>query len=246
MDVSPQVRRILLAGVSSSARLLVRHVLQSLGFAVDEVADLQAAARAGLPVPLYALVVAGGRALAEARRLAAPVHGGSAIPLVVIGQTDDADGRDDEGIAARCTEPLEPVEFLATVRLITGPERIGARRQGLHLVAGEPDPVDLHRLDDFAGGDAELIAELAVLYFTTAQSYLTQMLDALEQDADASGPAHALKGASANFGARDVAGLALVAETQGVTLQRVEGIRQALQRAERFMRSRRAPTKIRA
>ena len=101
----------------------------------------------------------------------------------------------------------------------------------------EADPVDLHRLADFAGGDSMLVEELAALYFSTAGSYLAHLQDALDNGADASGPAHALKGASANFGAGNVAALALAVETEGVTLHRLDALRRAVRRAQQFMTS---------
>lgn len=67
-------------------------------------------------------------------------------------------------------------------------------------------------LTSFTEGDAELEDELAELFVSTAHGYLKRMKEAIKEDRGWSAEAHALKGASANLGARRVAALARNAE----------------------------------
>ncbi|WP_035485738.1 Hpt domain-containing protein [Geminicoccus roseus] len=245
MDAIPATRRILLTGVTSSTRLLVRHVLQSLGYLVDEAAE----AVGGAP-GRYALVVAGPRALDVDGRLSAQAGPDTAVPVILIGAGEAAPGEPVIGggagsvdLRACLAEPLELARFLAIVR--------GVLESGAALARGSvpeqrpaEDPVDLERLHDFAGDDQDLVEELCSLYFTTARSYLAEMAEALRPGGDTTRSAHALKGASANFGAREVAGLALAAETQGVTQERLEQLRRALGRAEAFMARQLPPARM--
>jgi HPt (histidine-containing phosphotransfer) domain-containing protein len=73
-------------------------------------------------------------------------------------------------------------------------------------------PIELSRLRSFSGGDPALEHELCTLYLATADRYLEAMASALRGQADWSSTAHALKGASANLGAVEVARLAAAAE----------------------------------
>lgn len=233
MDASPAVRRILLTGVTSSARLLVRHVLQSLGYLVDEAADLGTGAGT---MPCYALVVAGPRALDDAGRLAVPARLGRPVPTILVGMPETA-RLDGTGWCARLAEPLDLGELLATVRsILDGDAAQSGAGQGEDLSAS--NPVDLERVRDFAGNDDDLVEELIVLYFTTARSYLAEMAAARASGADPGRAAHALKGASANFGAGEVAALALAAETGGVTAERIGALERAVERAWSFVAAR--------
>ena len=94
-----------------------------------------------------------------------------------------------------------------------------SRRRNPVDAGREPDlppeaPVlDLAHLREFTGGDAQLEGELGALYLSTADLYLEEMARALAPGGgNWSKAAHALKGASANFGARRVAELAAAAE----------------------------------
>ncbi|MCB2011681.1 MAG: Hpt domain-containing protein [Geminicoccaceae bacterium] len=72
--------------------------------------------------------------------------------------------------------------------------------------------LDHDRFEEVSGGDRELERELAELYLKTAGKYLAEMVTILERDGDWSGPAHALKGASANLGISEMHELARKAE----------------------------------
>ncbi len=202
-----------MTGVTSSTRRLVRHVLQSLGYQVDEAADGVAPGWTA-----YLLVIAGARAHQAA-------SGGPAVPTILVGVATAPPDRPE--VRACLLEPLEFGAFLATVRAVLDAEPVPAPPNG--------DPVDLAWLREFAGDDPDLFEELSVLYFATARNYLAELGRAAWDGADASRTAHSLKGASANFGAREVAMLALDAEAHGVTPERVQALAATLDRAEAFM-----------
>jgi len=206
-----------MTGVTSSTRRLVRHVLQSLGYQVDEAADDVAPGAAA-----YLLVIAGTRA----RRAEQPPGAGEGtVPTILVGVATAPPDRPE--VRACLLEPLEFGTFLATVRAVLDAEPAHPRPDG--------DPVDLTRLREFVGDDPDLSEELSVLYFATARHYLAEMGRAARDGADASRIAHSLKGASASFGAREVAVLALDAEAQAVTPERVAALAVALDRAQAFM-----------
>jgi len=72
-------------------------------------------------------------------------------------------------------------------------------------------PLDIERLDSFTDGDTQLERELTSLYLSTAAIYVGQMRAAAAAGGWARA-AHALKGASANIGAMEVARIAGKAE----------------------------------
>ena len=74
-------------------------------------------------------------------------------------------------------------------------------------------PIDLAHFTSFTNGDQQLERELSSLYMTTADTRLDEMRQALAAGLPWDGPAHELKGASANLGAVEVAALAAEAET---------------------------------
>lgn len=77
----------------------------------------------------------------------------------------------------------------------------------------EPEPViDLDHLHSFTDGDSQLEGELLTLFLSTSDVYLARMRQALAAGESWTATAHALKGASANLGARRLSALALAAE----------------------------------
>ena len=69
-------------------------------------------------------------------------------------------------------------------------------------------PIDLAHFTSFTNGDQQLERELSSLYMATAGTRLDEMRQALAAGLPWDGPAHELKGASANLGAVVVAALA--------------------------------------
>ncbi len=98
---------------------------------------------------------------------------------------------------------------------------------------GEPsstEPVlDLAHLRGFTDGDPQLEGELSALFLSTAATYLLGMREALAVGRPWASIAHALKGASANLGARRLATLARVAEASAPDSAQLDAITQALE-----------------
>ena len=105
---------------------------------------------------------------------------------------------------------------------------------------GELPAVDLPHLSGFTDGDLELERELAELYLSTADVYLDQLAASLDDPEAWRKAAHALKGASANLGARIVAERALAAEQQGPAASRLDLLRSAVDEVRTFF-ERRSP-----
>ena len=86
--------------------------------------------------------------------------------------------------------------------------------------------IDVDHLDGFTDGDRQLEGELAALFLSTAEVYVERMGQALAAGESWAGTAHALKGASANLGARRLALIARLAEhapPDAATLEDVQG-----------------------
>jgi len=98
--------------------------------------------------------------------------------------------------------------------------------------------MDLPHLDGFTAGDQQLERELAVLFLSTAESYLGRMSQALAAGESWAGAAHALKGASANLGARRLAALARLAEQSKGDTTTLDEVRRALGEVRDFFEAR--------
>lgn len=109
--------------------------------------------------------------------------------------------------------------------------------QSRPLQSTEP-AVDLDHLCGFTGGDLQLEGELAALYLSSAGVYLERMAGALRTGGDWRQTAHALKGASANLGARRVAALALQAERSPPSPAQLEALGQALKEVRAYFAAR--------
>ena len=88
--------------------------------------------------------------------------------------------------------------------------------------------VDQAHLASFTEGDAALEDEIADLFVNTARGYLKRMREAVNEERAWSAEAHALKGASANLGARRVAALARQAEFAPPSDEQVDVISEAI------------------
>lgn len=100
------------------------------------------------------------------------------------------------------------------------------------------DVVDMDHLSAFTDGDRDLETELAGLFLSSAGGYLVGMQDALDEKRSWSAEAHALKGASANLGAKRVASLAKDAEFVPPCPQMLETLRISIQEVEAFFADR--------
>ena len=230
--------RILVAGDRAISRDLLTMVLRGLRYDV-RTAAAGAEALTQLEAEPYALVLVdatlpdmdGCELVRRIRRRA--VDGGP--PVVVIGDNGDPCGR------ARCLEagaqdhlprPVQLDRLLAVVRRMT------SSRDREPAVGGAPELplMDLVHLRSFTDGDAQLEQELGALYLATADLYLARMAAALEGHGggDWSSAAHALKGASANLGARRVAALAAAAEKAPAEPDRLAALRRAIEEVRAF------------
>jgi DNA-binding response OmpR family regulator len=222
---APQLR-ILLVEEQAAARDSVRLVLDRLHHRVETVAS-------------------GGSALARARRDPAdlvlvsttlPDMPGAALigalrelpaleraPIVAICQGGAAvrEACLEAGAAACLSRPLEIERLL---RLI---ERLVRSRAGPGVTAEAP-VLDVDHLRHFTDGDAQLESELTALFLSTSAVYLQDMRQALQEGRAWTSTAHALKGASANLGARRVATLALMAERSEPSRGQLQAIELAI------------------
>jgi HPt (histidine-containing phosphotransfer) domain-containing protein len=98
--------------------------------------------------------------------------------------------------------------------------------------------MDLDHLDGFTAGDRQLEGELAALFLSTAEVYVGRMSQALTSGESWTGPAHALKGASANLGARRLAVLARLAEQSEPDATTLDEVRRALDEVRDFFEAR--------
>jgi HPt (histidine-containing phosphotransfer) domain-containing protein len=98
--------------------------------------------------------------------------------------------------------------------------------------------VDEAHLAAFTDGDEALEDELGDLYLNTTKGYLKRMAEALRDKRPWSAEAHALKGASANIGARRAAALAKRAEFAPPTDALLAELRAAVEEVGRFFAGR--------
>jgi HPt (histidine-containing phosphotransfer) domain-containing protein len=101
-----------------------------------------------------------------------------------------------------------------------------------------PTPLAIERLTEFTDGDRQLERELSSLYLSTATLYVDEMRANLANTEEWRRTAHALKGASANIGATEVARLAKEAEQAGPSPALLASLEDALEEVRRFFRER--------
>lgn len=200
-------------------------------------------------------VVSGGAALALARRdpadlillstslpdmPAAPLiaalrelPGLDRVPIIAIDQggPDVRQACMAAGAAAYLRRPLEIERLL---RLI---ERLMPPRAPAGSTAHEP-VLDLDHLRNFTDGDPQLEGEISALFLSTSEMYLQEMHEALQGGRAWAPIAHALKGASANLGARRIATLALEAERSEPSRPQLEAIEHAIDEVRAYFRER--------
>jgi len=165
----------------------------------------------------------GGPQLAELRRLAAPVS----LPIVIVHPAGQAP---EPGYAAlgAIGQLSRPVSSASIQQLVEprGPALPGD-------ASGEPI-VDMDHLLSFTDGDLELEGELSVLFLSSAEAYFDRMSRSLQGGTPWTSSAHALKGASANLGARRLAALARSAEHQPPAAADLEVIRRGIDEVSAF------------
>jgi HPt (histidine-containing phosphotransfer) domain-containing protein len=167
------------------------------------------------------------RELSELRRCAEPIS----LPIVVV---DAADRAPNGGLAelGAIGHVSRPISGAAIGQLL---ERSGAG--GASGAADEPI-VDLDHLLGFTDGDLELESELSALFLSSAEAYFDRMNRSLQGGTPWTSSAHALKGASANLGARRLAALARAAEQQPPAAAELAMIRRAIDEVSAFFEER--------
>ncbi|MFO1068009.1 MAG: response regulator [Geminicoccaceae bacterium] len=231
-------RTILIVGDLPLSRGLMRMVLTRLDYMVSCVGSAREAATAlahsDFAVALIALNLPDMGGLALARSIAEQqADAPQRLPLVLFGDAWDLEAvTRTPGIDAYLPKPISPARLVATVRRLAD---AGHHPQGPAAMSEAGDqPIDLPHFRGFTNGDRQLERELASLFVSTAAIYLGEMKDALAQRRDWSGPAHALKGASANIGARSVATLAARSEKTAPTDEALAALQASVDTVRQF------------
>ena len=227
--------RILLAEDQAVSRDFVGLVLSRLGYPVEAVATAgDALDCAGSTNPslilLSTTIAVHPRFLDELR--AGAVAG--AVPIAMIGPPTDAS---EAYIAAGAIDYLgRPIDVERLLRLV---EREVRRRPAALLPDRDAEPViDVGHLLGFTEGDLQLEGELLALFLSSAEVYLAAMSESLRAGQSWAATAHALKGASANLGARRVMTLALAAERSPPRPTQLDALRKAVDEVRAFARTR--------
>lgn len=207
-------RRILIVGDLPLSRGLMKLVLSRLDYVVTCVGSAGEAANAlahtRFALALLALSIPDIPGMALARRIAGASPERGRMPILLFGDAWDQEAvmREcrDAGVAGYLQKPISIGRLVAAVRELT--QRDPIRSQRNQTMTATVPPIDLDHFRSFTEGDAQLERELGSLYVSTAAVYLDEIRRALRENRDWRSAAHALKGASANIGAKDIAALA--------------------------------------
>jgi DNA-binding response OmpR family regulator len=156
------------------------------------------------------------------------------VPVAMIGADEDSG---EAWLEAGAIDYLSrPLDIERLLRLV---ERAVRSQSPTSRDDQDAQPViDLDHLSGFTDGDRQLEGELLTLFLSSADVYLTRMSEALRTGQSWKSVAHALKGASANLGARRVMELALAAERSPPSAVQLEALRAAVEEVRGFERSR--------
>lgn len=238
-------RRVMIVGDVALSRTLMKMVLTRLGYVVTCVASggeaLTALSHTRFALSLIALHLPDLPGMALAHRLRDTPGPVGTMPIVLFG-----DAWDQEAVLEGCREARiegylpKPISIARLVSSVCDLVRRAAQTNGGAPSMPHAEPVQAERLREFTDGDAQLERELTSLYLSTATLYLDEMRGSFGNAEDWTRTAHALKGASANIGAVEVARLAAEAERAGPTPTRLAGLEDALEDVRRFFRERAA------
>jgi HPt (histidine-containing phosphotransfer) domain-containing protein len=132
-------------------------------------------------------------------------------------------------VAGHLSRPIAGAQLEQIIRQLTAVE--GSR--------GRAEPIiDIDHLLSFTDGDLELEGELSALFLSSAEAYLEKMSRSLQTGTAWRSSAHALKGASANLGARRLAALAQAAEHQPPAAADLQVLRRAIDEVSAFFDAR--------
>jgi CheY-like chemotaxis protein/HPt (histidine-containing phosphotransfer) domain-containing protein len=218
--------RILVAEEQAAARDLIKLVLGRLHYRIEAVTSGGSALALAQHDPADLILLSTTLPdMPEASLIGAfrQVSGLESVPIVAIchGGPEVRQACVAAGAAACLSRPLEIERLLRLIeRLVRPRARPGA--------AAEEPVLDLEHLRQFTDGDPQLEGELATLFLSTVGVYLRDMREALQEGRAWTSIAHAIKGASANLGARRIATLALVAERSQPSRAQLEAIESAV------------------
>jgi CheY-like chemotaxis protein len=245
MDLGPdpQRRRLLIVGDPALSRGLMRMVLSRLGYVVSvvgsgtEALTMRAHTRFALALVAARLPDMPGTALA--RHLAeAP----SKVPVLMFGDAFDRPSplhdAASASLAGFLVKPISIGRLVGAVKALTDGRSPPA--SAAEITMPTRPPLDLGRLREFADGDRQLERELATLYVETAAVYIGQMRDALDDPEAWRRAAHALKGASVNIGALELAETAARAERSEPSAELVDELAGQLAAVRSFLSARAA------
>ncbi len=253
MDVGPdpQRRRLLIAGDPALARGLMRMVLSRLGYVVSVVGSgteaLVMRAHTRFALALVASRLPDMPGVVLTRHLGEPTVG-PAVPVLMFGDALDqaAALRDGgpPGLVGFLVKPVSIGRLVGAVKALT--EGSSVPPVAAEIAMPLEPPLDLERLREFTNGDRQLERELATLFVESAAVYIGQMRGALDDPEGWSRAAHALKGASVNIGAVEIARTAARAERTAPDPALVEELESQLGAVRRFLADRpRAPAPAR-
>jgi HPt (histidine-containing phosphotransfer) domain-containing protein len=153
------------------------------------------------------------------------------LAIVVVQPEGQASGRVRAGVGVigHVSRPITGASVKQLVEPIEATPQSDARQEPI---------VDMDHLLSFTDGDLELECELSVLFLSSAEAYFEKMSRSLHSETPWTSSAHALKGASANLGARRLAVLARAAEHQPPSAADLDVIRRAIDEVSAFFRER--------
>ena len=237
-------RRVLIVGDPALGRGLMRTVLAQRGYVVSSVTTAAEAlmllshTRVALAVVAIKLADMPGLELAALLRRTDAPRRPPAILLFGDAWNQDAVLRDCArlGLQGYLEKPISISRLVTTVRQLVEREETmtGAESTSMDIDA----PLDLAHLLSFTDGDLQLERELGSIFVSTAALYLDQMREALGRPEAWRSAAHALKGASANIGARPMAETAGRAETSGPEPAILDELAARLEGVKAFFESR--------
>jgi DNA-binding response OmpR family regulator len=233
----PSSHRILLAEEQAVSRDLVVLVLGKLGYRIETVTTtrdvLQRVRSSRFSLLLLSTTLAG-RAGAEVLNEIRTSPNGAVAVAMIGAQTDEESGetRFDSGSIDYLSRPIDIERLLRVV------ERALRGQSPMPLGQDAQPVIDLDHLSGFTDGDRQLEGELLTLFLSSADVYLARMSEALRNGQSWKSVAHALKGASANLGARRVTELALAAERSPPSAAQLEALRAAVEEVRGFERAR--------
>ncbi len=235
----PPSHRILLAEEQAASRDLVVLVLGKLGYGIETVTTsrevLERVGTGGISLVLLSTTLENRVGAELLHHIRAGPRG--SVPVAVIGaRTEECSSEAwrDAGAVDYLRRPIDIEHLLRVVE---------------HALRGQPpaprteqrsEPViDLLHLSGFTDGDRQLEGELLMLFLSSADVYLVRMDEALRTGQSWTAIAHALKGASANLGARRVMEIALAAERSPPSTTQLEALRFSVEEVRDFERTRR-------